>query len=213
MIQVIDLIETTDIEQTKSCWEPIAIFLSGQPGYLSATLLETFHAIHPKGDFKITSISLWKDNESWLSARQAALDNQELAKIRKSMPAKFTANKFTVCNSHDISNGVKDKSNMVLVDVVEVEPERMKGYKEMWDRAKDYMKNKPGFVSADLHVNQSQDTPIKYINIAEWRSAEEFEAALTTEEFLNIIDEYKENFALYLSKKVMDVPSKLKKAI
>jgi heme-degrading monooxygenase HmoA len=55
-----------------------------------------------------------------------------------------------------------------------------------WERAADYMRQQPGFVSSRLHRALRPDARFRFINVAEWSSPQEFEAAVTSEQFREI---------------------------
>jgi len=216
MIQVIDLIETNDVEATKTLWRQVGLFLAEQPGYVSGTLLETFETVHPTADYKLTSFCQWETDEDWQRARSAAKANPVLSKLLAESEAKFTAFKGVLHDGHDTSEGTQGHQNMVLVDVIQLSNERMDGYAAMWQNAKNFMKDKHGYVAANLYRTVDEDNPIKFINMPEWISPDLFTGSLKTPEFFSIVDEYKEDFALYLSKKVMSIPARsvaLKKAV
>jgi heme-degrading monooxygenase HmoA len=52
-----------------------------------------------------------------------------------------------------------------------------------WDRAADYMRRQPGFVSTRLHRAVRPDARFRFVNVAEWASPQEFQAAVTSAEF------------------------------
>ncbi len=55
-----------------------------------------------------------------------------------------------------------------------------------WERAADYMRQQPGFVSSHLHRALRPDARFRFINIAEWSSPQEFQAAVSSDEFREI---------------------------
>jgi heme oxygenase (mycobilin-producing) len=55
-----------------------------------------------------------------------------------------------------------------------------------WERAADYMRQQPGFVSSRLHRALRPDARFRFINVAEWSSPQEFQAAVSSEEFREI---------------------------
>ena len=55
-----------------------------------------------------------------------------------------------------------------------------------WERAANYMREQPGFVSSRLHRSLAPDARFRFINIAEWESPQSFQAALGSEEFREI---------------------------
>jgi heme-degrading monooxygenase HmoA len=55
-----------------------------------------------------------------------------------------------------------------------------------WERAADYMHQQAGFLSSRLHRALAPDARFRFINVAEWSSPQEFQAALGTEQFRKI---------------------------
>jgi heme oxygenase (mycobilin-producing) len=55
-----------------------------------------------------------------------------------------------------------------------------------WERAADYMRQQPGFVSSRLHRALRPDARFRFINVAEWSSPQEFQAAVSSEQFREI---------------------------
>ena len=56
-----------------------------------------------------------------------------------------------------------------------------------WERAAAYMREQPGFLSSHLHRALRPDARFRFINVAEWASPEDFQAALSSEEFREIV--------------------------
>jgi len=52
-----------------------------------------------------------------------------------------------------------------------------------WERAADHLRQQPGFVATRLHRALRPDARFRFVNVAEWSSAEDFQAAVTSEEF------------------------------
>ena len=55
-----------------------------------------------------------------------------------------------------------------------------------WERAAEYLRQQPGFVSTRLHRALTPGAPARFINVAEWSSPEEFRAAVSSEGFREI---------------------------
>jgi heme-degrading monooxygenase HmoA len=55
-----------------------------------------------------------------------------------------------------------------------------------WERAADYMRQQPGFVSSHLHRALAPDARFRFINVAEWASPQDFQAAVSSEPFREI---------------------------
>lgn len=48
----------------------------------------------------------------------------------------------------------------------------------MWELARDFLKDQPGYISTELHQSLSPDAPYRLINVAQWESAALFKAAI-----------------------------------
>jgi heme-degrading monooxygenase HmoA len=55
-----------------------------------------------------------------------------------------------------------------------------------WERAADFMREQPGFLSSRLHRALAPDARFRFINVAEWSSPQEFQAAVSSEQFREI---------------------------
>jgi len=72
---------------------------------------------------------------------------------------------------------------VILINPFEVPPEAEDRFLPAWNKAAEYMRRQPGFVSTRLHKAISSDAPFGFVNVAEWESAEAFRAAVSTDEF------------------------------
>ena len=55
-----------------------------------------------------------------------------------------------------------------------------------WERAAEYMREQPGFISTRLHRALAPDARFRFINVAEWESPEAFQGAVTNEAFRDL---------------------------
>jgi heme-degrading monooxygenase HmoA len=53
----------------------------------------------------------------------------------------------------------------------------------MWEKAADFMRIQPGFISTSLHQSIDPNARFSLINIAKWESAEHFQAVINSSEF------------------------------
>ncbi len=74
-------------------------------------------------------------------------------------------------------------ANFVLINPFEV-PEDVDDdrFLEGWGRAADYMRSRPGFVATRLHRAVSPNPRFRFVNVAEWASPQDFQAAVTSPE-------------------------------
>ncbi len=75
-------------------------------------------------------------------------------------------------------------TNFVLINPFEV-PEDVDDdrFLEGWGRAADYMRSQPGFVASQLHRAVSPNPRFRFVNVAEWESPQDFQAAVRSPEF------------------------------
>jgi heme-degrading monooxygenase HmoA len=67
-----------------------------------------------------------------------------------------------------------------------------------WGTAAEYMREQPGFISSRLHRALAPDARFRFINVAEWASPRDFQAAVTSERFRELARDAGPSFpALY----------------
>ena len=75
-------------------------------------------------------------------------------------------------------------TNFVLINPFEVSEEVGDDrFLEGWGKAADYMRSCPGFVGSRLHRAVSPNPRFRFVNVAEWESPQDFQAAVTSPEF------------------------------
>ncbi|MDA8015789.1 MAG: antibiotic biosynthesis monooxygenase [Gammaproteobacteria bacterium] len=74
-------------------------------------------------------------------------------------------------------------SKVILINPFEVPEGREDECLKMWEGAAAYMRAQPGFVNTKLHRAAAPGAKFHFINVSEWKSAEDFQAAISTEEF------------------------------
>jgi heme-degrading monooxygenase HmoA len=75
-----------------------------------------------------------------------------------------------------------------LINPFEVPKGKEAAALKMREKAAEYMKKQPGFVSTRLHRALAPDTRFHLINIAEWESVENFQAAINSDEFKKLTE-------------------------
>ena len=75
-------------------------------------------------------------------------------------------------------------TNFVLINPFDV-PEYVDDdrFLEGWGLAADYMRLQPGFVESQLHRAVSPNPRFRFVNVAEWESPQDFQAAVRSPEF------------------------------
>ena len=79
-------------------------------------------------------------------------------------------------------------STTILINPFEVPSDvDDEGFLADWDHAAAYLSGQPGFVASRLHRAIGPDARFRFINVAEWASADAFRAAVSSEAFRRIV--------------------------
>jgi heme-degrading monooxygenase HmoA len=73
--------------------------------------------------------------------------------------------------------------SVVLVNAFEVPHGQEEQLLADWHHAADWMRQQPGFMSSKLHQSLDPDAEFRYVNVAEWESADHFGKAAASSEF------------------------------
>ena len=69
-------------------------------------------------------------------------------------------------------------SNIVLINPFEVPKGKEEAALQHWEKARDFLKTQPGYVSTRLHRSIQPNARFHMINVAEWESEEAFQTAI-----------------------------------
>lgn len=86
---------------------------------------------------------------------------------------------------------------VILINPFEVPKEKEDEALAFWERAAEYMRKQPGFLSTRLHRAVVPWARFHLINVAEWESVAHFEAAINSDEFKRLTQPYMEIFPHY----------------
>ncbi|MEJ2143413.1 MAG: antibiotic biosynthesis monooxygenase [Gammaproteobacteria bacterium] len=76
--------------------------------------------------------------------------------------------------------------NITVINPVEVPEGRENEALEMWEAFAEYFRKQPGYISTKLHKALNPDAKFHFINIAEWESADAFQAAISNPELMDV---------------------------
>lgn len=200
MTMVIDFIETTNRDGAAAAWKAVSAFLATREGFRAGDLLQTGKTLMPRADYPLASVCAW-DAGTWEAARAAARAEPLVERALAGTDARFRG-----IQAELVDGGAfvfrPASGFMMLIDMIFLRPDQIEGYAAMWRDAADYMSTRPGYVNAGLYRNADASDELAFVNFAEWESEEIFFAAVHTDRFMEIVEPYKENFALYLSTRV-----------
>ena len=78
---------------------------------------------------------------------------------------------------------------VTLINSFVVPEGREAAFIELWTATSGYFRVRPGFISLKLHRALAGSAPYRFVNVAQWASAEQFAAAHGSEEFRNLVSQ------------------------
>ncbi len=88
-------------------------------------------------------------------------------------------------------------NTVILINPFEIPKGKEKDALLMWEKAADFMRIQPGFISTKLHQSIDPNARFSLINIAKWGSAEDFQAVISSTEFQELTAGSMEAFPHY----------------
>jgi len=68
--------------------------------------------------------------------------------------------------------------SVTLINAFEVPSAEADMFIAAWEQARDYLATQPGYIDTALHQAVGPDAEFQFVNIAHWRSAADFAAAI-----------------------------------
>ena len=92
--------------------------------------------------------------------------------------ALFAAFAATGCSTAEGKNKpMSNESTIVLINPFVVPADKLDETIVMWEQARDFLKQQPGYITTALHQSLEADAQYRLINVAHWESAEAFVTA------------------------------------
>jgi heme-degrading monooxygenase HmoA len=66
---------------------------------------------------------------------------------------------------------------VILINSFEVPTPDAGNFIRAWEKARDYLESQPGYVDTVLHQAVTANAEFQFVNVARWRTAEDFMAA------------------------------------
>jgi heme oxygenase (mycobilin-producing) len=66
---------------------------------------------------------------------------------------------------------------VVLINSFEVPAADADPFITAWERVRDYFRTQPGYIDTALHQSVTPDAEFQFVNVARWRTVEDFTAA------------------------------------
>ncbi len=76
-----------------------------------------------------------------------------------------------------MNSALSNNEPLVLINPFEVPADKLEETIAMWEQARDFLQQQPGYISTALHQSVKPDARFQLINVAKWNSADAFMAA------------------------------------
>ena len=77
--------------------------------------------------------------------------------------------------------------SVTLINSFEVPPGKEEQFLKEWTAAADSIRREPGFLSTRMHQSLNPQAKFRFVNVAQWESAQHFQTAMSTEAFQQAI--------------------------
>lgn len=72
---------------------------------------------------------------------------------------------------------------VILINAFEVPAGDAERFIAAWEKTRDYLETQPGYVETALHQAVTPGAEFQFVNVARWRTAEDFSAAIQSQGF------------------------------
>jgi len=72
---------------------------------------------------------------------------------------------------------------LVLINAFEVPGEEADQFIAAWEKTRDYLATQPGYMDTALHQAVTPGAEFQFVNVAHWRTAKDFQAAIQSPGF------------------------------
>lgn len=77
--------------------------------------------------------------------------------------------------------------SVTLINPFEVPEGKEEQFLKEWTEASDVLRQEPGFISTRLHKSLNPQAKFRFINVAQWESAQHFQAGMRKEAFQKVL--------------------------
>jgi heme-degrading monooxygenase HmoA len=146
-------------------WEEARDFLKERDAYEETRL---HRSLAPEAEFRFVNVAELSDTADW----QEAITDPDFPGRRMSFRGHPSVYELAREDGPGAGGGV------VLINAFEVPHEDDDTFLAGWERAREALGNRPGYVATRLHRALAPNADFRFVNIARWASTEDFLGAL-----------------------------------
>jgi heme-degrading monooxygenase HmoA len=170
MSYVVDVISGGEGVHVATLWREQAQRLAALPGFLHAELYAKQQDIGG-AHYDFVAVYRWQDEKT---GQDTLANGLSTANVEGIVVERATCELAIELSEFSLAEG----DAVWLINPFEIDQDQIADVLDMWDKAKDHMVSRPGFVNARLFRAKGSLDRYRLINVAQWRSAELFMAAL-----------------------------------
>ena len=169
LVNLFEVPEGVD-EEFVSGWERARDFLAERDGYAATAL---HRSLSPQADFRFVNVAKVNSVETW----QAAVQDPAFP---RDLPGKPNPSLYELVREDTPQD---EEGGTVLINPFEVPGGEDDAFLAAWERARDAMRGADGYRGTRLYQSLAPDARFRFVNVAPWRSPQDFQAALQRPEF------------------------------
>jgi len=170
-------------------WKSAADYLREQEGVISTALRKS---LNPRARFQYVNIAVWNSPENFKAATRSEAFKPIRLKI-KGTNAQGTPSLYCIVPLPEEKTPTKFHARYLTEDVVflinpfeNIPSGADEKFIAGWQAAESHLKQQKGYVATALHQSIVENTTFRFVNVAIWASAKDFQAAVSDEAFQQI---------------------------
>jgi hypothetical protein len=140
-------------------------FLTQQEGLLDSAL---HRSLIPTAEFRFVNIAHWQSPQAF----QAAINKPDFPGTGLPFPAHPSLYRVVREDEGD------DPHAPVLINAFEVPAGEDQQFIAAWERSRDFLRERPGYVATQLHQSLAPDAEFQFVNVGRWATPQDFQAAI-----------------------------------
>ncbi|KZN63891.1 antibiotic biosynthesis monooxygenase family protein [Pseudoalteromonas luteoviolacea] len=203
MIYRIDLLNTNLPNDSQTTWEKCVEELKKIEGFQSAELLRVYKNIN-RSRYDLVSIIEWTDRRSY----QTSTGDENTYAFLPSGQLLAHNNIYEVINAGAQAGINQAHTNLVVTNPYRISEKESDINASMWDKSKEHMLEKQGFVNARLYKRLDDTAQYYFFSRANWQSEALFMNQFEGKDFKEIISQFEDTFSICFSNSVVSTTKK-----
>jgi len=164
LINVFEVAQGVDDEFVAE-WKRARDFLLARKGYVDTAL---HRSLAPQAEFRFVNVARVDALERWLAIVSDSA-------FPRHLPATPNPALFEVVREDETGAG---DAHAVLINPFEVPAGEDEAFLAAWEGARETMRDADGYLGTRLYGSVAPDARFRFVNVAPWRSPDDFQAAL-----------------------------------